>query len=241
MKNHFYILLAFLSFSLSYSQQDIIGYYNEDYAKCAKVSAKFFLKNKPSETLNIKLFLLNGTLKEEWHTDELNSSDPYYSPINGMFKSYYDSGVLYTSVNYLNNKLSGVGVSYFENGVLKEKCNFIEGLRDGESLQYDSTGKLISNEKFVKGTGNMLVFYESGNLKFSGRKIEGKKEGTYIKYLEDGTTNELCNFTNDLLDGEFVKYFESEEKIKKVNFYKTDTIKAIRLECNEYKKCKFII
>lgn len=241
MKNHFYLIIAVLSFTITYSQQDILGYYNADYVKCAKVSAKYYIKNKPSENLNVKLYLINGNLKEEWHTDELNNNDPYYSVINGNYKAYYDTGTLYTSLNYKDNILNGIGVSYYENGEIKEKCNFINGLRDGESLQFDSTGKLISNEKFIKGTGNMLMFYESGKLKFSGRRIEGKKEGTYIKYLEDGTTNELCNFTSDLLDGAFVKYFESEEKIKKVNFYKTDTIRALRLECNEYKKCKVII
>lgn len=241
MKNHFYLFLAVLSFTLSYSQQDIVGYYDVDYIKCAKVSAKFFLKIKPSETLNIKLFLMNGTLKEEWHTDELNNNDPYYSPVNGNYKAYYDTGTLYTSLYYKDNLLNGIGVSYYENGEIKEKCNFINGLRDGESLQYDSTGKLISNEKYVMGTGNLLVFYDSGKIKFSGRKIEGKKEGTYIKYLEDGTTNELCKFTNGLLDGAYVKYYDSEEKIKKVNIYKNDTITAIRMECNEYKKCKVII
>lgn len=241
MKNYFYLIIAVLSFTITYSQQDILGYYNADYVKCAKVSAKYYIKSKPSENLNVKLYLINGNLKEEWHTDELNNNDPYYSVINGNYKAYYDTGTLYTSLNYKDNILNGIGVSYYENGEIKEKCNFINGLRDGESLQFDSTGKLISNEKFIKGTGNMLMFYESGKLKFSGRKIEGKKEGTYIKYLEDGTTNELCNFTSDLLDGAFVKYFESEEKIKKVNFYKTDTIRALRLECNEYKKCKVII
>jgi S1-C subfamily serine protease/antitoxin component YwqK of YwqJK toxin-antitoxin module len=241
MKNFFYVLIAVLSLTHSYSQQDILGYYDADFLKCSKVVAKYFLKNKPSESLNLKVFLLNGTLKQEWHSDQLNSLDPYYSPINGILKTYYDSGSLFTSALYSNSELNGMFISYYENGQIKEKCNFTDGLREGESLQYDITGKLISNEKFVKGTGNFLIFYENGNLKFSGKKIEGKKEGSYIKYLEDGSTKEIFNFTSDMLDGPYINYFDSEKKIKQVNFYKTDTITAIRLECNEYKKCKIII
>lgn len=221
-------------------------YYNQDYEKCIKEAASYFVQYENDlnkiNSWKVQIHLITGALYAEWNTNNLNNTNIIESRCEGEMKMYYPKGGLKSSTNYINNVLNGAEIFYFQNGNVKSTKFYKNGLQNGLFNQYDDKGKLLSSEIFQNGTGKYVDYNEENySIKYEANFIDGLKEGAYSIYDNQGALTTRGLYKNDLLDGPQIYYFEVGEKIKKVNFYENDTLKSIHFDCNDYSSCKVII
>ncbi len=245
MKSVSLTLLFFFNLLICFAQVEQISYYNADFELSAPQSAKYLVKYKLDQNSKlvdkIKVYRASGELSADWFSNALDKANPYESPINGEYKSYYKDGTVYQKTMYKNNVQDGYDFEYFENGKIKISRNYKNGILDGEYKQYDRESNLLSAENFVNGTGTLIGYYENNNKEATIRMVNGKKEGLFNLFTENGKLSSQGTFKNDSLDGSFIEYFGDGERIRKITQYTRDSLTAIRFECNDYQKCKVII
>ena len=113
---------------------------------------------------------------------------------NGLWRTYYDSGVLKSETNYKAGVLDGSSVFYSETGALVSESIFKAGMLEGERSLYYSpaeTGKQpskYSDQQFSKGLphGKQLYYYENGNLKTEMEYDHGQLVGEVKLYAPGG-------------------------------------------------------
>ncbi|MCF8324027.1 MAG: trypsin-like peptidase domain-containing protein [Leadbetterella sp.] len=245
MKSVSLTLLFFFNVLFCFAQVEHVSYYTEDFELCAPQAAKYLVKYKTDQNSKlvdkIKVYRASGELSADWFSNAVDKVNPYESPINGEYKSYYKDGTVYQKTMYKNNVQDGYDFEYFDNGKIKISRNYKNGILDGDYKQYDRESNLLSAENFVNGTGTLIGYYENNNKEATIRMVNGKKEGLFNLFTENGKLSSQGTFKNDSLDGPFIQYFDDGERIKKITSYTRDSITAIRFECNDYQKCKVII
>ena len=89
---------------------------------------------------------------------------------NGLNKKYYDGGKsdqIHTIFTKINNQIHGIYKEYYENGILKLESNYNNGKGDGKFISYHKNGSLF-REKFYNKDGvaeTIKEFYSNGNLR----------------------------------------------------------------------------
>lgn len=90
----------------------------------------------------------------------------FYSQ-NGIAKSYYPDGNLYSEISYVNDVLDGTAYWYYPNGNLKMMKEFSKGKLNGYVREYYESG-LLKEEYSVKDgikNGTHRIYYDNGALK----------------------------------------------------------------------------
>jgi antitoxin component YwqK of YwqJK toxin-antitoxin module len=59
---------------------------------------------------------------------------------------------------------------------------------------------------------------EQNKLKEEYYEVDGKKEGVYKSYRENGQLLHICNYFDDKLNGEFKSYWEDGELFEIINY-----------------------
>ena len=104
--------------------------------------------------------------------------------LNGNCTTYYPSGQINETSNYLNGKKNGLHLSYYANGQLKDSCNY--------KLSISQTRKDLIWE--IKN-GIVKSWFENGNLRTLQKfNRHGIKIETSYEYYEDGQIKSLTNF-----------------------------------------------
>jgi len=111
--------------------------------------------------------------------------------IDGLLRSYYESGYLKSSVNYNNGKVMGKAVFYYDAPGKKVKAEMVfekdEQIK-GEYTEYYQNGEKKAVLEFDdnKPNGDATFYYDSGILKIEGSYKDGVKNGKWKNYTEDG-------------------------------------------------------
>src|SRR6185295_6529374 len=71
---------------------------------------------------------------------------------------------------------------------------------------------LWTSSHFVVGQEMVKEYYQSGELKGEGRKIDGKKEGEWIFYYPSGKKNSWENYKEGRLHGEVIYFYPTGTK-----------------------------
>jgi antitoxin component YwqK of YwqJK toxin-antitoxin module len=67
-------------------------------------------------------------------------------------KTYYDSGELQSTVNYVDDLRQGEWKEYYKSGELEYTSNYVDGdLIQGQLKEYYDSGVLASTENYVDG------------------------------------------------------------------------------------------
>ena len=111
-----------------------------------------------------------------------------YDPDNGKKTDYYYGDTKQAEYTLKNGKINGMLKVYYENGQLKKTGSFSNGLANGNFIEYD----------------------EDGNKTYEYYMSNDTKNGKLIAY-EDNKISYSSNYTNDILNGERVEYYYSEE------------------------------
>lgn len=72
-------------------------------------------------------------------------------PNNGLYKEYYDNGILKTEESYSDGKKIGIWKTYYNNGSIKSISIYANGKLNGVVSHFDSCETLIYDEYFKKG------------------------------------------------------------------------------------------
>lgn len=162
----------------------------------------------------------------------------------GVWRTYYSNGKIKSEINYKDNVLDGSFKEYDENGNVNlilhyTKGNIVEE-KDTSALdivisnQYDSLGRLIFSgsyrnnipvgiHRIYDGTGKVIngYIYSNYGLKLGEGIIdnEGKKEGAWTYFGEDGNVRSNGTYVNNLEQGIW-KFFFVNGKTEQTGVYK---------------------
>jgi antitoxin component YwqK of YwqJK toxin-antitoxin module len=122
---------------------------------------------------------------KSYHENGSELSDDSYNSKHKNMSSTYSFGQLWQICNYIDNKINGVFKSYYSNGQLKEMNNYIDGNIIEYKLYYNNGCKLSDNTEDSFGQLYMVCNY-----------VDGKLEGEFKSYHENGQLKEIYNFIN---------------------------------------------
>ncbi len=155
------------------------------------------LFNTEYESLNFKLTLSEEELSYEgaykaYYPDSTQKFEGTISngELNGLWRTYYETGNIKSAVNYQNNKVNGNALFYYNNAQQTIKAElyyeddvigdiyreFYENGARKAMLNYDN-GKLNEDAEF---------YYDNGALKIEGQYKNGEKKGKWKYYTETG-------------------------------------------------------
>lgn len=219
-KGRLFILLIYnlLSFSLLAQQSDFRIFY---YQTGQKSSEGFIRDNKPDGYW--KTYYENGLLKSEGNRKDFL--------LDSTWRFYDESGQLTLEINYREGKKHGERVSYpgdeviremFENdiktgftlhydlqGRLLRSIPFERGLEEGLAMQYDTLGNIIELTRFKRG---FVVERERINR----RDAEGRQQGPWKWFYENGVLKAEGIFRNGLRNGIFKEY-DRQGNLRKID------------------------
>ena len=102
-----------------------------------------------------------------------------------------------TTGEMVDGKKHGYWVTYYANGHKRSEGCYLAGKKEGLWIQYHKNGNKAIEATFRDGKheGKYIGYNENGNLdmkgsypKHVGKSYDGKKEGAFYYYEEDGET-----------------------------------------------------
>lgn len=143
-------------------------------------------------------------LKESFYVLKSNSKI-----LDSTYTSYYHSGKIKSTGNYLKNKGQGLWEYFYENGNIKMRGNLKDNSAIGKwEYFYENTGLNMEGtiEKGMK-EGEWKFYYENGNSKSLGEYRKNQKEGIWKYFNEDGSYKAQAIFQKD--NGMYTEYYPS--------------------------------
>lgn len=112
-----------------------------------------------------------------------------------------------------------------ETGKLQSIGGYRNNKKEGIHRTYDDEGNVIASAQYANGIllaqgifdeqgrkqGMWKYFYEDGTLKEEGKYRNNKKEGTWKYYFPDGTIEQIGDFNNDLPEGTWRWYYANKQ------------------------------
>jgi antitoxin component YwqK of YwqJK toxin-antitoxin module len=171
---------------------------------------------------NRKDFVLDSTWKFYNHKGLMYLSYTYkagrkYGPRLTYAPLAKDSsqGTLTANENFVNDTLQG-NAYYYKDGKLAQIKFYKDGLAEGKSFQFspDSlvTAIIMYKGGFIKSIekinqydaqgnkeGLWQTFYPDGTVKWEGTYMDGKREGYFKTYSENGSLKTIDKYINDVL------------------------------------------
>ena len=174
-----------------------------------------------------KNYYKNGVLKIEGNRKNF--------ALDSIWKFYNDKAKITKAVNYLEGKKNGFTISYDTNQLVSSKETFINDIKQGNSFWYYPSGKTKQVTPYVKGKPDgysyefsedstiiSIIKYQGGilaNIERINRKDEqGKKQGLFKDFYEDGKLKEEKKYKDDLIDG-YVKTYDKKGNLSNTEKY----------------------
>ena len=146
--------------------------------------------------------------------------------LDSIWKFYSEKGKITKAVNYLEGKKNGYTLNYDTNQRVTSKENFVNDIKQGNSYWYYPSGKTKQVTPYVKGKPDgyayefsedstiiSIIKYQGGilaNIERINRKDnQGKKQGVFKDFYEDGKLKEEKKYKDDLVDG-YVKSYDKK-------------------------------
>jgi antitoxin component YwqK of YwqJK toxin-antitoxin module len=154
----------------------------------------------------------------------------------------YKSGFIVNieKINRYDNagKKHGIWRHYYDDGVLRLEGSYKRGLEHGYFKEYDRSGNLLTTTKYENGVkiedAKELVkldvrkdYYPSGQVKISASyNKEGKLEGVRREFNEDGTIDKSYIFRNGIMIGEGIVTEKGERDGYWKEYYNNGALRA---------------
>lgn len=127
---------------------------------------------------------------------------PPKDPPDGVFKTYYESGELYTLSTFVDGKRNGITRKFYKTGRVQAEITYQDDLLHGRSRIYHESGRLVSES-----------FYEMGKL-VRGRDEKSVKK-TQVEVPQEGKAEKIpfiMKVDQDGGDSGTVRYPVAEEQ-----------------------------
>lgn len=110
--------------------------------------------------------------------------------LNGIWRTYYKSGNLESSVNYKAGKVDGIAYFYFDDEVntVKAEIKFLDDVIVDSYQEYYENGAQKAKILYEDGKANGAAefYYKTGKIKIEGEYKKGEKDGKWKFYNENG-------------------------------------------------------
>lgn len=116
------------------------------------------------------------------------------TPVNGVYRAYYESGILELETSYKDGKINGFEKHYYDSGELKAELRYENGEMSSDWKKFYKSGR-VKAETISKNGGTdgiMKEYYESGHLK-AEIIIKDNKAASGYSYDEKGEKTEMTS------------------------------------------------
>ncbi len=174
---------------------------------------KNYYKNGKIKTEgNRKNFLLDSVWKFYSENGRITKTISYQEGKRNGPTCNYDTAQKITSKDYFKNDIKqGVTKAFYPSGKVKQTLPYVNGKPEGISYEFsqDSTITAIYVYK-----GGILQNVERVNFK----DVEGKKQGNWKEFYDDGTPKKEMRYNDDVYDG-YVKEYDIKGNLVKTEKY----------------------
>ena len=128
-----------------------------------------------------------------------------------QFYSSTTQGVLISEVEYSGDKKNGLSVKYYPDSSVAEKLYYKNDIKHGEWLKYYPDGTLTLRTSNVDGrlNGKFEAFFENGKPEMTGQYKNDLREGLWIIYRKDGSQRFKTEYTSGIPDNHDIDIYES--------------------------------
>ena len=128
----------------------------------------------------------------------------------GSYNRIFPSGGNQISGNFIDGKKHGEWILKTENGQILHRELYANGaLEHEESFRVDGTRVLVKSMKSNKLHGEYEEYFSNNQLKVKGEYAQGKKEGTWRSWADNGVLLKEENYKVDIRDGEQKHFFSN--------------------------------
>lgn len=142
-------------------------------------------------------------------------------------KAYYSSGELKSIKEYSKSDRSYWKlISFFKNGDTSSIANHHDGNFIGKATFFYKEGRKNFEETYDslgRSNGIFYLWYETGQIKQSGKKEDGKMNGEWKTYYENGKVESTVFFDNNKKNGWRLTYSSGGDTLRK-EFYQADSL-----------------
>jgi antitoxin component YwqK of YwqJK toxin-antitoxin module len=208
-------------------------------------SISYFPNGQPKSKINFLAGQFHNSYEEFDESGNLIYRATYAKGVlNGPEISYFPNGQLKSQRQFINGELDGEYILNYPDGKPERRGFYIKGNPEGEMTEYFPDGTVRMKAVYKKGipVQPILYFHENQVLRqritmdLTGEKIKeetfypsgkpfstipfklGVEEGEVILYYENGTTQEIRNYSKGRLNGER-KFFDEEGKLLRTETY----------------------
>jgi len=166
---------------------------------------KYFLILLAALTITIGIAAQNSPADTTWNQTD-NSGKK-----QGWWKRYYPDGTIMYTGFFVNNSPQGSFKRYFENGNRKAIMRFSDDGKSANAILFYMNGELAAEGKYIgtnkDSTWNYYSYY-THTLSLVENYSAGKKNGTSVKYYDNGGVAEIIDWESDIKNGKWFQYFE---------------------------------
>ncbi|MFW6094848.1 MAG: toxin-antitoxin system YwqK family antitoxin [Bacteroidota bacterium] len=133
-------------------------------------------------TGKIKIYYPDSTI---WHEGIVDRGEP-----DKLWREYYESGRIKSSVIYKNGKVDNYAVFYYDNpsNTIMINATFNQDMLINEYREFHKNGQLKAQIGYKQGKpeGEARFYYPNGNPKITGKYKEGEQKGKWKFYNQFG-------------------------------------------------------
>lgn len=165
-----------------------------------------------------KNYYKNGQLKIEGNRKNFQ--------LDSIWSFYSEQGKKIKIVNYKDGKKNGYTLTYDTNQKIISKELFVNDIKQGNSTIYYPSGKIKQVTPYAKGKPDgsayeyaedstiiSIMKYQGGVLasveRFNRKDENGKKQGVWKDFYDDGKLKEEKKYKDDVIDG-YVKVYDTK-------------------------------
>jgi antitoxin component YwqK of YwqJK toxin-antitoxin module len=116
-----------------------------------------------------------------------------------QFYSVFTNGHKVSEEYYSGNLRNGLSLKFYQDSSLAEKLTYINDIKQGEWIQYYPSGAVMLKTNYLDGklNGKFEVWFENGAPEYSGQYKNDSKDGLWTILNENGT----IKYKLEYLDG----------------------------------------
>jgi len=167
--------------------------------------------------LLLVFFILTTTASFSQQPDTINKVDEKGLK-QGVWKKYHPNGIVRYEGQFKNDKPTGTFKHYDDKGKLSMKVHHFPNT--SYANMYYQTGELKATGKYVnqQKDSTWMYYHDNGHPLAEEFYFNGKREGTWKIFYSNGKIAEEKNYTDNIEHGDWIEYYESG-KIKSKSTY----------------------
>ena len=167
------------------------------------------------------IFLLFSLIS---YSQEINQKDKNGGK-QGVWQKEYQNGVIRYTGRFKDNKPIGLFKHYYRSGKLNVKMHHFSDASYAniyyETGELKATGKYENQEK----DSIWMYYHENGKIMSEEFYLSGKKEGVLKVYYDNGKLAEEKEYSQGVEDGEWKQYYQNQ-RLKMKAFYEKGSVEG---------------